>query len=215
MYVNRSEEKNIEKKDDRVKDFFRHDQVKKERLVEEEKMALQEDENVRKMEAENEKRIIASYSKSALCHWRAPEFEARQRDKRWFVYLALALMAIIGYAVYANSPIMAITFILIGVVGYTYIEKEPRTLDFMITEDGIVAGKEIFEYERIKSFWIFYEEDGSRVISLHMKSLITPYMHIPIGEEDPTIIRGALLENVEEIEQEHNIVDALERFFGI
>jgi hypothetical protein len=215
MYVGGFEEKNIQKKDDRVKDFFMHDQVKKERLVEEEKVALQEEEDVRKMEVENEKRIIASYSKSALCHWQAPEFEARQRDKRWFVYLALALMAIIGYAVYANSPIMAITFILIGVVGYTYIEKEPRILDFMITEDGIVAGKEIFEYERIKSFWIFYEEDGSRVVSLHMKSLITPYMHIPIGEEDPTMIREALLENVEEIEQEHNIVDTLERFFGI
>ena len=85
----------------------------------------------------------------------------------------------------------------------------------MITEDGVIAGKEIFEYDRIKSFWIFYEEDGSKVISLHMHSLITPYMHIPIGEENPVTIREALLENVEEIKQEHNIVETLERLFRI
>jgi hypothetical protein len=95
------------------------------------------------------------------------------------------------------------------------MDKEPRILDFMVTDDGIVAGKEIFQYDRIKSFWIFYEEDGSKVISLHMRSIITPYLHIPIGKEDPVKIRECLLHYIEEIKQEHNIVETLERFFRI
>jgi hypothetical protein len=110
---------------------------------------------------------------------------------------------------------MSITFILIGVVGYMYIGKEPRILDFMVTKDGVVAGKEIFEYDRIKSFWIFYESDGKKVISLHVESLLMPYVHIPIHDEDPVEIREALLQNIEEIKQEQNIVDRVERLFRI
>jgi hypothetical protein len=48
-----------------------------------------------------------------------------------------------------------------------------------------------------------------------MRSLIAPYMHIPIGKEDPVKIREALLENIEEVKQEHNIVETLERLFRI
>src|SRR5665647_1028971 len=71
--------------------------------------------------------------------WQAPEFETFEREKRWYLWVALILLAIIGYATYTNSPVMAITFILIGVVGYIYLNKEPRTLDFQITPKGITC----------------------------------------------------------------------------
>lgn len=162
-----------------------------------------------------ERKMISEHSSDVLCHWQAPEFETFEQDKRWYVYIAFALSAIIGYSIWTNSLIMSITFILIGVVGYMYIDKEARILDFMITNDGVVAGKEIFTYDRIKSFWIFYEPDGKKVISLHIESLLTPYVHIPIHDEDPVVIREALLQNIEEVKQEHNIVDTLERLFRI
>jgi len=162
-----------------------------------------------------ESKLIAEHSSDVLYHWQAPEFETFEEDKRWYAYVALVLAAIIGYSIWTNSLIMSITFILIGVVGYMYIGKEPRILDFMITEDGVVAGKEIFEYSRIKSFWIFYEPDGKKVISLHIESLLTPYVHIPIYDDDPVAIREALLQNIEEVKQEKNIIDALERILRI
>jgi len=162
-----------------------------------------------------ERKMIAEHSKDVFCHWQAPEFEKYEADSRWYAYIALVLAVIVGYSIWTNSLIMSITFILIGVVGYMYIGKEPRILDFMVTEDGVVAGKEIFKYERIKSFWIFYEPGDIKVISLHIESLLTPYVHIPIHDEDPVVIREVLLRNVEEIKQEHNVVDTLERLLRI
>lgn len=162
-----------------------------------------------------QRKMIAEHSSDVLCHWRAPEFEVYEEDQRWYVYIAFILAAIVAYSIWTNSLIMSITFILIGVVGYMYIGKEPRILDFMVTKDGVVAGKEIFTYDRIKSFWIFYEPDGKKVISLHIESLLMPYVHIPIHDEDPVEIREALLQNVEEIKQEQNIVDRVERLFRI
>lgn len=161
-------------------------------------------------------RFLEKYSKETLMHWQAPEFESLfKREKRWYMYLSLVLAAIVGYAVYTNSPLMAIVFILIGVLGYIYIEQEPRTLDFMITEDGMVAGKEMYLFENIESFWIFYEPGEMKVISLKNKSYLLPYVHIPINDQDPVVIREHLLKFIPEVKQDLNFIDALERFLGI
>lgn len=159
--------------------------------------------------------LISEHSKDVLMHWQAPEFEILERDRKWYLYITLTLTAIISYAIYINGPIMAITFILIGVVGYIYISKEPKILDFTITEDGVVAGREIYEFDNLESFWIFYEPKNIKVISLRTKSHMIPYVHIPIHDEDPVQIRKVLLEHIPEEKQEPGLVETLERLLKI
>jgi hypothetical protein len=138
-----------------------------------------------------------------------------EKDKRRLSYVALILLAIIVYATFTNNPMMAIVFVLIGIVAYMYLNKEPRILDFRIVPEGVLAGNEIYEFENIRSFWIFYDPKYIKVISLHTKSYLTPFVHIPINNEDPVEIRRILLEYIPEIKQEHNLVEMLERFLGI
>lgn len=151
----------------------------------------------------------------AVLHWRAPEHEIMEKSRKWYLYVLLLLVAIVAFAVYTNSPVMAITFIMIGVVGYIFIGKEPRILDFAITDEGVIAGREIYEFENMYSFWIFYESDGIKVISLHMKNKIIPFIHIPVHDQDPFEIREVLLEYIPEIKQDPSPVDTFERFLGI
>ena len=167
---------------------------------------------VERLAAPEEEKLIAEHSADVLAHWRAPEFEVYEQNKRRILYITLLFIALVAYAIYTNSPIMAITFVLFGVVGYIHMNKDPRVLDFMVTYDGIIAGNEIFKYEAIKSFWIFYEAEGLKVVSLRTDSYLIPYVHIPIHNEDPVAIRKILLDHIEEIKQEPNIVDAFERF---
>jgi len=214
MYIDGFRRKSDEPKDEKINHFFAHEKEE----VKNPLARLDETESKRADTEEAdapEEKMIAQHSEDVLFHWQAPEFETFEQDKRWLMYITLILVAIIAYAVYINSPIMAITFILIGVVGYIYIGKEPRVLDFMVTNDGVVAGNEIFEYEQIKSFWIFYEPEGIKVVSLHMNSYLAQYVHIPIHDEDPVKIREALMKNAREIKQDHNIVDTLERLLHI
>lgn len=150
-----------------------------------------------------------------ILRWKAPEFEIMQRDKKWYIYCIIALFIIISYALYTNSLIMAITFILIGTVGYVYVSKEPRIYTFLITEDGIVAGREIYEFDNLESFWIFYEPEGTRVISLHTKSYLLPYVHIPIHEEDPVKIREVLLKYIPEEKHKPGAEDTLSRLLKL
>ena len=159
--------------------------------------------------------MISEHSEDVLAHWRAPEYEVFERDKKWYIYMTLFLAAIIAYAIYTNGIIMAITFILIGVVGYIHINKEPRVIDFMITYDGILAGREFYDFENLLSFWIFYEPDGKKVISIRTKSHLVPYVYIPIHEEDPVKLQQLLIKQIPEVKQEEGIIEIAERVLKI
>lgn len=168
-----------------------------------------EEENAFRNEAMGE--ILAG----ALLRWRAPEYEKYERGRKWYLYAALVLLAIIAYAIYTDSPVMAITFVLIGVVGYIFLNRDPQTIDFAVTRDGIIAGRELYDFDNVKSFWIFYEPHDIKVISLHTKSALMPFVHIPIHNEDPVEIRSVLLEYIQEVKQDPSLVDTFERLLGI
>lgn len=147
--------------------------------------------------------------------WRAPEFEVYEKSALWYLSAALIILVIAIYAMWTNSPIMAITFILIGVVGYLYLQKDPRTLDFTISYKGVSAGRELYDFDNIESFWIFYDPPHTKTISLHTKASFMPFVHIPLADEDPLEVREALLQFIPEEKQETGFVDALERFLHI
>jgi hypothetical protein len=121
----------------------------------------------------------------------------------------------VAYALYTNGPIMAITFILIGIVGYIYSQKQPRLVTFAITSKGVFADKELYTYDNIFSFWIFYEPTHTRVVSLHTKASMLPYVHIPFDDENPVELREMLLKNIPEIKQDPSLIDTLERVLRI
>jgi len=157
----------------------------------------------------------AKRSSDGRISWTAPEYEVYEKSTVWYLGAALIIFAIATYAMVTESPIMAITFILIGVVGYLYLQKDPRTLDFNIDHRGIRAGRELYEYDNMDSFWIFYDPPHTKTLSLRTKASMIPFVHIPIADEDPLVIREILLEYLPEIKQEPNFVDALERFLHI
>jgi hypothetical protein len=161
--------------------------------------------------------LLEEFSDDVLYHWQAPEFEILERDKKGYILAALALFAIIAYAVYRNDLIMAITFMLIGMVGYIYVNKEPRVLDFLITKEGVVAGREMYTFKNIKSFWIFYQP-GKKflgLISLHIEAALTPYVHIPFDDEKSEEVREILSRYIPEEEHEPGWAETFGRFLKI
>lgn len=150
-----------------------------------------------------------------LFRWTAPEYESYERDRKWYFVMTLGLIAIISYAFITNSPIMAITFILIGMIEYIYISRKPQMLNFFITEKGIVAEKEIYEFEQMNSFWIFYDPDTIKSLSIHMKGNLMPFLQIPLHNEDPEDIHQILSEYIPEIKQEYRLRDAINRMLRL
>lgn len=155
------------------------------------------------------------YNKEVLMDWKAQEFEVYEKSFWWYLVAAVLDIAIIAYALISNNPIMAITFILVGIVGYIYLEKDPRIIHFAITPDGIIAGNELYSYENIHSFWIFYDPPHTKTLSLHTKGSMLPFVHIPIDDQNPVQMHELLSEYIPEIKQEQGLMDTFERVLRI
>lgn len=163
----------------------------------------------------NEEHSFSLGTGKILHSWKAPEFEVYEKSGRWYAIAALFIVGMVTYALFSNSPIMAITFILIGIVGYIYAQRDPNIVTFTITSKGILANKEMYLYENIFSFWIFYEPHHTKAISLHTKASVLPFVHIPLGDEDPVAIRRLLIENISEIKQDPSLIDTIEKVLHI
>ena len=150
-----------------------------------------------------------------LHQWKAPEFEIYEKSTRWYFVFAIFISVMVVYALATNGPIMAITFILLGIVGYIYLQKDPRVITFSITSKGVTADKEMYLYENIHSFWIFYDPPHTKTICLHTKASMLPLVHIPLRDQDPVKLRELLLQNIPEIKQDPGLIDAIERVLHI
>lgn len=159
--------------------------------------------------------FLAQRSNDVLAHWKAPEFEVFERDKKWYLAIISFLVIIVTYAIFFDNPIMAITFILIGIVGYIYIQKEPRVLNFMITQEGIIAGKELYSFKNLRSFWIFYEPGGEKIISFDSNTFLAPYIQIPLEKQNPVEIRKILLRFLPEKKEEPSLSDLFQRLLHL
>lgn len=148
--------------------------------------------------------------------WQAPEYEHFEKHPKWYWTTGAVLLAIVIYAIVTDSVLMAITFILIGMLAYIYAEREPRIIGMEIGPDGIKVDGYFYKHDDLKSFWIFYEtEENFKTLSLHSKKTFLPHIYIPIGDANPVMIRETLINYLPEIRQELTIIDRLERLIGL
>ncbi len=108
---------------------------------------------------------------------------------------------------------MAILIILFGLIFYLFETREPKIYSFGITKEGVFAQDSLYPFSSIENFWIFYEPNGIKELSLKNKKHIIPYTQIPIGKANPSKIREILINFIPEEEREQTIFDYIERIF--
>lgn len=158
---------------------------------------------------------IPSAYGEVLLYWQAPEHEPLELGPRSQLVVTILLIAIIAYALYTNSPLMAITFILIGVVGYLSLYREPRMIAFLVTDRGIIAGNEFYEFDSIQSFFIYRDAPFQNILSIRTTGKLVPYVHIPVQPNDIEMLRDTLDNFIPEEKHEPGLIDTLEKLLHI
>jgi hypothetical protein len=159
--------------------------------------------------------VLAPRYGQILLHWDAPEHEPLEIGPKARIIVLFLLIAVIGWALYTNSPLMAITFILIGMTGYLALHHEPRTLPFYVTTKGIVAAKEFYEFEDIESFHLYDEPPFDNLLSIKTNGHLVSHVHVPITTLPKEELRGTLVRFIPEDKHEPGLVDTLEKFLHI
>ncbi len=133
-----------------------------------------------------------------------------------FTGAVVTLIAIVAYAIYTNSPLMAIVFILIGMIGYLSLNREPEMIRFTITTKGISTGREFYEYGHLRSFWILSDHpDIPKELVIETSGALVSRILIPLADQDVDAIRSFLVTCLAEKKYEPSLIDTLGRILHI
>lgn len=147
-----------------------------------------------------------------LFSWEARQFENIPRSQGWYAILFLMLVGLLAFGLFTDNFLLGIIVILVGLVFYLFEKREAQIFKFSITLEGIRAHNHLYEFSSLEDFWIFYEPGGRKELSLKSSKKIMPYIHMPLGEADPAMLREILMRFLPEVQHEETLVDTLGRF---
>lgn len=163
------------------------------------------------MESSENNEHEKSNDRNNLITWSAPEFIKYEKDFSWFAATGIIAAVIFIISLITKNYVFAIVIILSAFSLYIWAQKEPKKYKFKINHRGIAIGKNVYNYDNLKSFWIFYDPPRIKYLSVESKKMLMPKITVPIGEEDPNKIREILVKFLPEEEHEESLIDAIGR----
>jgi len=157
--------------------------------------------------AKNKKTKLSNKLSDSFLEWKIKEFNQYPKSAVWYRWYCLIFLCLIIVSILLKNLLMTIFLILAAVLVYVYSIKQPRTIKIAITAEGVKVGKFLYDFDELKSFWIFYKPPEIKELSLRSKKFFMPYIKIPLNDQDPIILRKTLLKFLPEKRQKESIVD--------
>lgn len=130
---------------------------------------------------------------------------------------ALVGIAVIAYFAFTGNYLASFFFLIAGMlVSYGIYQRKSREVVCKIRAQGVQVNRDLYPYETLKSFWIFYDPPYHQELSIRSRKAFTGgYIKIPLGDEDPVKIREVLIKFLPERKQEEALVDVFARMVGL
>ncbi len=154
-------------------------------------------------------------SKNIIYSFETKEFPEYERSVRWYISLLVIGLLLIIYAIFSQSYMMFLSFILIIALILILANKEPRNIIVKITNSGIILNDEIvYLYDDIDTFGVFVSPPNS-YLSLYMRDGFTPYNKVPLGKENPEDIANIIEKFISREDGKENIFHKLDNILKL
>jgi len=148
--------------------------------------------------------------------WSAPEIHHDLISHTWRKVLVVLLIGMAFLMFFWQKSILtAVTFFAIAIVTSIHFWQEPKQVNYMIHSQGIAVDDYLHEYNTLESFWINYDPEGVKELSLQTKKVFSPYIKVPLGDQDPVEVRATLLKFLPEEQHQEGFDDLLRRKLGL
>ena len=145
--------------------------------------------------------------------WTALEFESYPKNRTWLLVSGTIAVSLSLWAIFNKN------FLFLLLIGLAYFSlavfafKQPRQIRFAITPSGIMIDKTLYLFKDLKSFWIFEQGPQIKELSLVSRKTLMPYIKVPLGQQNPAVVRQKLIKYLPEKRQEESLIDNLARYF--
>ena len=146
-----------------------------------------------------------------MLRWQAPEYIHYEKTADWYWSAGVIMLALLVSSYYLESILFAFLILIGGTAILLFGARRPNIVTFEVSGMGVRVGDRLFPYETLQSFWIFYRAGDIKELSVRSDQLLVPMIKIPLGDQDPTVLRELLLEFMPEVAQEESLVEVLAR----
>lgn len=164
-----------------------------------------------------EEKQIINYGNIAFS-WQVPEYEKHERNRNWYILATCAGLLLLLFAFLSKNYLFVFFIIIAALVIMLHDSSEPDLVDIRITDEGIIVGKNFYDYDELKNFAIVYKP-GRKIKNLYFefKSSIKQRLSIPLMDMNPLPIREKLKKNLpENLERtDLSLSESLARFFKL
>jgi len=129
--------------------------------------------------------------------WEAAEYHLQAKPLVWYAVFGAALAALLFIAFLLRSFLSGVVFALVGLLILLYSERPPRTIRFQLTDNALLINTNRYPFTDLEAFNVIESPRGMLAL-LRSRRLILPLIHVPLGSQDPDIVRGILRERVTE-----------------
>jgi hypothetical protein len=150
--------------------------------------------------------------------WVVPEFDKHERSKAWYISASIIAILMMIFAFFTANFLFAVIIIVTALIVILHDGQEPGEIKVKITDNGVVLGRNFYEYDEIKDFSVIHKPQyGIKNLYLNFNNILRHRITIPLNGIKPLQIRKILLQYLpEDMERtDPPISESISRFFKI
>lgn len=127
---------------------------------------------------------------STSIEWQALDRKTHTHTPDWYWAVGIIAVSIAATAVILDNILFAVLVGISTTVLFLRTLQTPRQIHYALTSKGVWVGKEFTSYQTLESFSV--REDDGPTLLIKAKSMTAPLMILPLGEENPDVVREYL-----------------------
>jgi hypothetical protein len=112
--------------------------------------------------------------------WESPEFEFKEKTKRWYWVVGIVAILLIILAIILKNYLFGFLILLGGFMMFVLSTKEPLILPVEVSQHGVKVHDSMYTYNDIFNFWIGENSKGQPILLLATNKRIAPIISVVI-----------------------------------
>ena len=132
--------------------------------------------------------------------WKSLEYTKKERTADWYWAVIIIAISIVVISFLTGDGFFGILIIIATVTLLIFSTHEPKLMDIMIDQRGLIINQDMYPFVNLEAFWVDISEPNNLKIIFQSKKTFMPLIVIPLDEYHHLDIRDFLLQYLPEKE---------------
>ena len=156
-----------------------------------------------------------AYDKGIIT-WEAHEYASHKKGWLWYSIFVLLFVGSAYLAYRYNAWSFSLALLVFAVVYLLADKKKPKKVPIKLSEMGVKVGNRIYQYSRIRAFWLIYNPPFQKTLHLEVYNDLVSEVEIPLEKQDPTAVHEFLSQRIPELEgKEPGFIDNISKLLKL